>query len=37
VLPWDGFYRTTQAGVSVRDWVADLERGRDVSCPRCPR
>ena len=36
VLPWDGFYRTTQAGVSVRDWVADLERGRDVSCPRCP-
>ena len=32
----DRFYTRAQGGVRLRDWVARLERGRDVSCPRCP-
>jgi hypothetical protein len=27
--------RVTQLGVSLRDWVADLAAGRNVSCPTC--
>jgi hypothetical protein len=29
------FYATRVDGVSLRDWVADLAAGRDVSCPLC--
>ncbi len=29
------FYSTTTGGVRLRDWVADLEAGKDVTCPEC--
>jgi dienelactone hydrolase len=34
-LPTPEFYSLRVAGVTLRDWVADLARGRDVSCPTC--
>lgn len=34
-LPTPEFYSLRVGGVSLRDWVADLARGRDVSCPTC--
>jgi Pectinacetylesterase len=30
------FYATQVNGVALRDWVADLAAGRDVTCPLCP-
>ena len=35
VLPRPDFYTLATAGVRVRDWVAGLAAGRDVSCPAC--
>jgi hypothetical protein len=35
VLPSDRFYSLRTSGVAVRDWVAQLARGRRVGCPRC--
>jgi hypothetical protein len=34
-LPTDEFYSLRVGGVRLRDWVADLARGRDVRCPTC--
>jgi hypothetical protein len=34
-LPTPEFYSLRVGGVTLRDWVADLSRGRDVSCPTC--
>ena len=34
-LPFDRFYSLRVEGVRLRDWVADLARGKDVSCPTC--
>jgi hypothetical protein len=34
-LPTSEFYALRVGGVSLRDWVADLANGRDVSCPTC--
>ncbi|MFL6019857.1 MAG: pectin acetylesterase-family hydrolase [Gaiellaceae bacterium] len=34
-LPTREFYSLRVGGVSLRDWVADLARGRDVTCPTC--
>jgi dienelactone hydrolase len=34
-LPTPEFYSQRVAGVLLRDWVADLARGGDVSCPTC--
>lgn len=34
-LPTPEFYSLRVGGVSLRDWVADLARGRDVTCPTC--
>jgi hypothetical protein len=34
-LPTAEFYSLRVGGVSLRAWVADLARGRDVSCPTC--
>jgi hypothetical protein len=34
-LPTPEFYSLRVGGVSLRDWVADLASGRDVSCPTC--
>jgi dienelactone hydrolase len=34
-LPTPEFYALRVGGVSLRDWVADLANGRDVSCPTC--
>jgi hypothetical protein len=34
-LPTPEFYSQRVGGVLLRDWVADLARGRDVSCPTC--
>ena len=34
-LPTSEFYSLRVGGVSLRDWVANLARGRDVSCPTC--
>jgi Pectinacetylesterase len=34
-LPTAEFYSLRVGGVSLRDWVADLANGRDVSCPTC--
>jgi hypothetical protein len=34
-LPTPEFYSLRVAGVSLRDWVADLAAGRNVSCPTC--
>jgi hypothetical protein len=31
----EAFYATQVNGVALRDWVADLAAGRDVSCPLC--
>jgi hypothetical protein len=31
----EAFYTTQVNGVALRDWVADLAAGRDVSCPLC--
>jgi hypothetical protein len=36
-LPTPSFYTTRIAGVSLREWVAGLAAGRDVSCPTCGR
>jgi dienelactone hydrolase len=33
--PTPEFYSLRVGDVSLRDWVADLARGRDVSCPTC--
>jgi Pectinacetylesterase len=33
----EGFYSTRVDGVVLRDWVAGLAAGRDVSCPLCRR
>lgn len=30
------FYALRVGGVRLREWVADLARGRDVDCPECP-
>jgi hypothetical protein len=35
VLPRVTFFSLRVDGVLVRDWVADLAAGRDVSCPSC--
>jgi hypothetical protein len=35
-LPTHEFYSLSVGGVRLRDWVADLAAGRDVSCPTCP-
>jgi hypothetical protein len=35
VLPRFGFFTLRVDGVPVRDWVADLASGRDVTCPTC--
>lgn len=35
VLPRESFYTLAVQGVSVRDWIAGLAEGRDVSCPVC--
>jgi hypothetical protein len=37
VLPRFGFYTLRVDGVLVRDWVAGLAAGRNVSCPTCLR
>ena len=34
-LPTDEFYSLELDGVRLRDWVANLAAGRDVSCPAC--
>jgi hypothetical protein len=34
-LPTAEFFSLRVDGVSLRDWVADLALGRDVSCPTC--
>jgi dienelactone hydrolase len=34
-LPTPELYSLRVGGVTLRDWVADLARGRDVSCPTC--
>jgi hypothetical protein len=34
-LPTEEFYGLEVGGVRLRDWVADLAAGRDVSCPLC--
>jgi dienelactone hydrolase len=34
-LPTSEFYSLRVDGVPLRDWVADLARGRDVHCPTC--
>jgi hypothetical protein len=34
-FPGASFYTTRVGGVSLRDWVARLAAGRDVSCPVC--
>jgi hypothetical protein len=34
-LPTSEFYRQKVGGVSLRDWVARLAAGRNVSCPTC--
>jgi Pectinacetylesterase len=31
------FYSEAMSGVALRDWVTGLARGKDVSCPTCPR
>jgi Pectinacetylesterase len=31
----EGFFEDEVGGVSLRDWVADLEAGEDVDCPEC--
>jgi Pectinacetylesterase len=36
-VPTPSFYTTRVGGVALRDWVANLAAGRDVSCPRCDR
>jgi hypothetical protein len=33
----EAFYATRVGGVALRDWVAGLAAGRDVSCPLCRR
>jgi hypothetical protein len=35
-LPTDEFYSLRVGGIRLRDWVADLGAGRNVSCPTCP-
>jgi dienelactone hydrolase len=34
-LPTQEFYLLRVEGTPLRDWVADLARGRDVDCPTC--
>ncbi len=34
-LPTEEFYSLRVDGIRLRDWVADLAAGRDVSCPTC--
>jgi hypothetical protein len=34
-LPTEEFYSLRVGGVRLRDWVADLASGRNVSCPTC--
>jgi dienelactone hydrolase len=34
-LPTQEFYSLRVNGTSLRDWVADLARGKDVRCPTC--
>jgi hypothetical protein len=34
-LPTPEFYSLRVDGIALRDWVADLAAGRDVSCPVC--
>jgi Pectinacetylesterase len=35
-LPTHEFYSLRVGGIRLRDWVADLATGRNVSCPTCP-
>ena len=35
-LPTREFYSLRVGGIRLRDWVADLATGRNVSCPTCP-
>jgi hypothetical protein len=35
-LPTDELYSLRVGGIRLRDWLADIAAGRDVTCPICP-